>query len=331
MILIWLAFYLAHSFCLITLVSPATRQRYAKTPKGWQHWLSLTLFYSIPASFLWADDPQPLTVLASFLLFTAGSTLAIWAVRSNPWFSPAIEMPPTVVTDGAYALISHPGYCGFAMMAGASERARLLMGYGSVGNDNPIASGVPYFKEPKVKHSYDPEKVKFHLKKAGLTSLKVDISTSDAAYAGAVDAATLMKESAAKCGIDINVIQEAGDAYWDAVWMKKPWCMSYWSGRPTPDLMFSTAYAADAAWNDSFWKNDQFNKLLVAGRSELDQAKRGEIYGEMQDIVAEDGGVAVLMFYNYMNACAKTVAHPDVIAPNWDVDGMKITQRWWFA
>lgn len=120
MILIWLAFYLAHSFCLITLVSPATRQRYAKTPKGWQHWLSLTLFYSIPASFLWADDPQPLTVLASFLLFTAGSTLAIWAVRSNPWFSPAIEMPPTVVTDGAYALISHPGYCGFAMMAGAS-------------------------------------------------------------------------------------------------------------------------------------------------------------------------------------------------------------------
>jgi peptide/nickel transport system substrate-binding protein len=208
---------------------------------------------------------------------------------------------------------------------------KVLRGHGSVGNDNPIASGVPYHKDPKIKHSYDPEKVKFHLKKAGLTSLKVDLSTSDAAFAGAVDAASLMKESAAKCGIDINVIQEAGDAYWDAVWMKKPWCMSYWSGRPTPDLMFSTAYAADAAWNDSFWKNDQFNKLLVAGRGELDQKKRADIYGEMQDIVAEDGGVAVLMFYNYMNACAKTVAHPDVIAPNWDVDGMKITQRWWFA
>ncbi len=25
------------------------------------------------------------------------------------------------------------------------------------------------------------------------------------------------------------------------------------------------------------------------------------------------------------------VGRPDVIAPNWDVDGLKITQRWWFA
>lgn len=208
---------------------------------------------------------------------------------------------------------------------------KVLRGHGSAGNDNPIASGVPFFKEPKAKHAFDPEKVKFHLKKAGLTSLKVDLSTADAAFAGAVDAAQLMKDSAAKCGIDINVIREAGDAYWDAVWMKKPWCMSYWSGRPTPDLMFSTAYAADAAWNDSFWKNATFNELLVSARSELDQAKRAEIYGEMQDIVAEDGGVVVLMFYNYMNAFAKTVAHADLVAPNWDVDGMKITQRWWFA
>jgi peptide/nickel transport system substrate-binding protein len=51
----------------------------------------------------------------------------------------------------------------------------------------------------------------------------------------------------------------------------------------------------------------------------------------MQDIVAEDGGVVVLMFYNYVGAHSKSVAHPEAIAPNWDVDGMKITKRWWFA
>jgi peptide/nickel transport system substrate-binding protein len=208
---------------------------------------------------------------------------------------------------------------------------KVLRGHGSVGNDNPIAAGVPFSHDPATKHTFDPEKAKFHLKKAGLTSLKVDLSASDAAFSGAIDAAQLMKESAAKCGIDINVIREAEDAYWDAVWMKKAWCLSYWSGRPTADLMFTTAYAADAAWNDSFWKNDRFNELLVAARAELDQTKRAAMYAEMQDIVADDGGVLVLMFYNYMNAFAKTVAHGDVVAPNWDVDGMKITQRWWFA
>lgn len=208
---------------------------------------------------------------------------------------------------------------------------KVLFGHGSPGNDNPIAPGVPFAKDPSTKHTYDPDKAKFHLKQAGLTSLKVDLSAADAAFAGAVDAALLMKDAAAAAGIDINVVREPDDAYWDNVWMKKPWCLSYWSGRPTPDLMFSTAYAADAAWNDSFWKNDRFNELLVAARSETDQAKRTAMYGEMQDIVADDGGVIVLMFYNYVGAHSKAVAHPDIIAPNWDVDGMKITKRWWFA
>jgi peptide/nickel transport system substrate-binding protein len=207
---------------------------------------------------------------------------------------------------------------------------KVLLGHGSVGNDNPIAPGVPYSHEPKIKHSYDPEKVKFHLKKAGLERLSVDLSASDAAFAGAVDAAQLMQESAAQAGIDINVIREPNDGYWDTVWMKKPWCLSYWSGRPTPDLMFTTAYAGGAAWNDSFWEDKHFDELLVSARSELDQEKRAAIYAEMQDIVAEDGGSIVLMFYNYVGAHSKDVAHGDV-AQNWDVDGMKITKRWWFA
>ena len=208
---------------------------------------------------------------------------------------------------------------------------KVLYGHGSPGNDNPIAPGVPFAIDPTTKHTYDPDKAKFHLKQAGLTTLKVDLSAADAAFAGAIDAALLMKEAAAPAGIDINVIREPDDAYWDNVWMKKAWCLSYWSGRPTPDLMFTTAYAADAAWNDTFWKNERFNELLISARSETDQMKRAAAYAEMQEIVAEDGGVVVLMFYNYVGAHASTLAHPDVIAPNWDVDGMKITKRWWFA
>lgn len=208
---------------------------------------------------------------------------------------------------------------------------KVLLGHGSVGNDNPIAPGVPFYADPTPKHSYDPDKAKSYLKKAGLSSLKVDLSAADAAFAGAVDAAQIMKESAAKAGIDINVIREPNDGYWDAVWMKKPWVMGYWSGRPTADLMFTTAYAEGAAWNETFWKNARFNELLAAARSEVDQKKRADMYREMQQIVHDDGGAMVLMFYNYVGAYSKAVVHPDKLARNWDVDGMKITQRWWFA
>ena len=121
---------------------------------------------------------------------------------------------------------------------------KILLGHGAVGNDNPLAKGVPFHAEPKVQHSYDPDKVKFYLKAAGLQTLTVDLSTADAAFAGAVDAALLMKESAAKAGIDINVVREPNDGYWSNVWLKKPWCFSYWNGRTTPDAMFTTAYVS---------------------------------------------------------------------------------------
>jgi peptide/nickel transport system substrate-binding protein len=207
---------------------------------------------------------------------------------------------------------------------------KVLLGHGSPGYDSPIAPGVPFSATPASKHSYDPEKAKFHLKKAGMENLKIDLSASDAAFAGAVDAAQLMAESAKAAGIEINVIREPEDAYWDNVWMKKPWCLSYWSGRPTPDLMFTTAYQTGAAWNDSFWSNKRFDELLVQARSELDAAKRTAMYAEMQNIVADEGGVLVLMFYNYVNAHDAKVEHGP-IAANWDVDGLKVTKRWWFS
>jgi peptide/nickel transport system substrate-binding protein len=207
---------------------------------------------------------------------------------------------------------------------------KVFYGHGTPGNDNPIAPTIQFAIDPQPRHDYDPEKAKSYLKKAGLDSLKVDLSTADAAFAGAVDAAILYKDSAAAAGIELNVIREPDDGYWDNVWMKKPWCMSYWNGRPTCDWMFSTAYSDDAQWNDAAWKHPKFNELLKAARSETDTKKRGEMYAEMQQIQADDGGNVVIMFNNYVGAHSDTVAHGDLSA-NWDIDGMKIASRWWFA
>ena len=207
---------------------------------------------------------------------------------------------------------------------------KVLSGHGVPGNDNPIAPSIKFATQPEPIHQYDPDKAKFHLKQAGMDSLKVDISTSDAAFAGAVDCALLMKEHAKACNIDINVIREAADGYWSNVWMKKPWCFSYWSGRPTVDWMMTTAYAEGAAWNDTFWKNAKFNELLVAARAELDEKKRAEMYSEMQQLLHDDGGICVLMFNNFVTAHSKKVAHGELNS-NYDQDGTYIFRRWWFV
>ena len=207
--------------------------------------------------------------------------------------------------------------------------AKVLRGHGTLGNDHPIAPSVPFHADLEQR-GYDPDKAKFHLKQAGLESLKVDISAADAAFAGAVDGAVLMQEHAAKAGIDINIIREPNDGYWSNVWMKKPWCMCYWGGRPTQDWMFSQAYAEGANWNDTFWSHERLNKLLLEGRGELDPVRRGEIYRDMQQIVRDEGGVLVWAFANYVYAMADKVKHGPKVAANWELDGGRYLERWWF-
>ena len=207
---------------------------------------------------------------------------------------------------------------------------KVLYGHGKAANDNPVAPGIKFAIDAEPRHTYDPDKARELLKKAGLDGLKVDLSVSDAAFVGSADAGALFKESAAKAGIELNVIAEPADSYWDNVWLKKPFVATYTNGRPTVDWMMTTFYAADAAWNDTFWKPARFNELLVAARSETDDGKRAKMYAEMQQLLQDDGGMLNIMFNNYVCAHSKKVAHGEV-GNNWDLDGMKITSRWWFA
>jgi peptide/nickel transport system substrate-binding protein len=207
---------------------------------------------------------------------------------------------------------------------------KVYQGIGAVGNDNPIAPSIKFAINPEPVHKYDPEMAKSLLKKAGLSDLKVELSTADAAFTGAVDAAVLFSERAAAAGIQLKVVREADDGYWDNVWLKKPFVASFWTGRPTVDWMLTFAYAADSNQNETFWKNPRFNELLVAARSELDEKKRAEMYAECQQLLHTDGGVINFLFEKYVSAHTTKVAHGELHS-NLDVDGFKIAQRWWAA
>ena len=118
---------------------------------------------------------------------------------------------------------------------------KILIGYGTVGNDMPINKAYPLFTDDVEQRKYDPDKAAFHYKKSGHSG-SVLLRTSDVAFPGAVDAAQLYQQSAAKAGITIEVKREPGDGYWSEVWNKQPFSVSYWGGRPTQDQMYSTAY-----------------------------------------------------------------------------------------
>ncbi|MEO1190764.1 MAG: ABC transporter substrate-binding protein [Pseudomonadota bacterium] len=208
---------------------------------------------------------------------------------------------------------------------------KILRGHGTVANDQPIGPNDAYYDPDLPQRAYDPDKAKWHLKQAGMESLAVDLAAADAAYVGAVDASVLYAEDARPGGIDINVQRVSNDGYWSSIWMNRAWCACYWGGRPTADWMFSTAYAADAAWNDTFWKNEEFNKLLVEARAELDQDLRREMYSRMQQIVSDDGGAVIWGFANNVMGVSEKIGHDEAVAGNYPMDGWRASERWWFT
>ncbi len=114
----------------------------------------------------------------------------------------------------------------------------ILKGHGTLGNDHPVSPLMPYYDDQIPQRIYDPEKAKWHLSQAGLSSLDVSLSAADGVWAGAVDTATLFNEHAAKSGINLKVVREPNDGFWSNVWQKKPFVVSFWGARPTPDVMF---------------------------------------------------------------------------------------------
>ena len=206
----------------------------------------------------------------------------------------------------------------------------ILRGHGYLGNDHPIGASQRYFAADLPIREYDPDKARHHLKKAGLDSLTIPLHAADI-YAGGMDSALVYSESAAAAGITLEIVREPIDGYWSNVWMQKPFSVCYWGGRPTSDWMFSTAYAAGASWNDTNWQHHRFNELLVAARGELDDAKRQQMYRDMQQICRDEGGVVVPVFANWLLGVNDKVGTPERIAGNWPMDGDKAPERWWFA
>ena len=211
---------------------------------------------------------------------------------------------------------------------------KILLGHGSLGNDHPISTANPFHASDMPQREFNPEKAMEHYKASGHSGT-IQLSASDAAFAGAVDAAQLVAASAKEVGIDIEVVREPSDGYWSNVWNKKPWCTCYWGGRPTEDWMYSSAYVDDTEWNDTDWRTTpdaiKFNGIVKDARAELDVDKRRAMYAETQQLISDDGGAIVPMFANHIHAVNKTIAHGEDVAGNWSSDGGKFAERWWTA
>ena len=66
--------------------------------------------------------------------------------------------------------------------------------------------------------------------------------------------------------------------------------------------MLSVALKSDAPWNETHFRNETFDKMLVEARGLLDTEKRRELYWEMQRMISEEGGYIIPVFPSVIDA-----------------------------
>jgi len=189
-----------------------------------------------------------------------------------------------------------------------SQRERMvrsvIKGQGGVGNDHTIAPSYSDHCSALPIRDQDLDKAAFHLKKSGVKS--VELKTAEVGL-GAVDMCLVLQNEAKKIGLDLKVKRVAADGYWGATWMNSPLHVTSWNMRPTANVMCSLMYQSEAPWNESVYKSERFDKLLLDVRGVTDVDLRQEMYCEMQTLVHNDAGNILPFHRNYVDAIKSTV------------------------
>lgn len=205
---------------------------------------------------------------------------------------------------------------------------KVLKGKGSVGNDTPIMSAHgPDFCSELPQRAFDPDKAKFHFDKSGVSSAELYVAP---VTSGIEDATLLAQANCAKIGFDLQIKKVPTDGYWGAVWMKQPLNVVTWNMRPTANSQMAIQFGPGAAWNDTYWHNDRMGELLKMSLSEIDPAKRHDMYCEMQTLIHEGSGMVIPAFSNINDGIANNIMGMPKV-PLGQLGALEWPERIWLA
>lgn len=201
-------------------------------------------------------------------------------------------------------------------------------GFATPGNDTLLDAANPFFNAELKPKAYDPDKAAFHFKKAGVSG--VELKVSEGAWSSSPDCAQLYQQNMKKAGIDLAITKVAADGYWSDTWLKVPFCAVFWGRRMSADQTFTTCFGGKSDFNDSDWRNAEFDALLAQARVELDPAARKVIYDECQVMISDDAGHVNFAVSDYLDGYSPKVQGVKPHA-RFDMDDNRVAEKAWFA
>jgi peptide/nickel transport system substrate-binding protein len=189
----------------------------------------------------------------------------------------------------------------------------VALGFAIPGNDNPVPPTSPLAVSTSVP-GQDVEKARALLAEAGHgEGLTVDLWTGATDLVPGMNAMVqAYAEMARAAGITVNIKTAPSNSFWDDVYMKQPFTVSYWYTRH-PVSSLPLAFRSDAQYNETNFKRPEFDALLDRAAATMDPAAQAELFKQAQTTLIAEGGQIVPLFASLVAAvregCTGFVPH----------------------
>lgn len=152
-------------------------------------------------------------------------------------------------------------------------------GQAVVGADVPMNPYDPYFPRD-LKATYDPERGKALLKKAGYGDGWTEQAFTSPTFKGMNDSCVFLKQEWAPAKVNLNV-QSTPVPAWEKHFLKADGVLGNYWARQHPSTMLPFMASSTGAWNEAHIKDPKIDKLLKEVQSAKSFSKQKEIFREI--------------------------------------------------
>jgi peptide/nickel transport system substrate-binding protein len=116
-----------------------------------------------------------------------------------------------------------------------------------------------------------------------------------------VEAAQVFAEQAKGAGVQVKVRKVDTGTFYGDNYLSWPFAQDFWATR-TYLTQVAQGSLPDSPFNETHWKDEEFQKLIRQARGELDDDKRCDLLHQAQELEYEQGGYIIPYFSNAIDA-----------------------------
>jgi peptide/nickel transport system substrate-binding protein len=185
--------------------------------------------------------------------------------------------------------------------------ANALFGkYAQIGNDSPFAPIFPTTNKAVPQRHQDLAQAKALLKQAGHPNgFTATLYTEN--YQELPNLAQVVKESASKIGVTININVSDQNTYYSKYWLTGEMSLVDYGHRGVPNVFLNATLTSKGAWNAAHFKNSTYDSLYKEYVATADLQTQRTLAGKIETLLLDQSPIIIPYFFDELSATKPTL------------------------